>query len=96
MSPSIHEKSRDISVEEAQQKDVPTTINSGVLGATHEVITIDPAISGRIVRKYDLRLLTMFLLINLFSFIDRVNIGNARLLGLQKDLELAVGLRYNM
>lgn len=71
-------------------------IHKEVLGATHETIVIDDSISARVVRKYDIRLLPLFLLINLFSFIDRVNIGNARLLGLQKDLELGVGLRYNI
>jgi MFS family permease len=67
-----------------------------VLGATRETIVIDDAIAKRVVRKYDYRILPLFLLINLFSFIDRVNIGNARLLGLQADLELGVGLRYNI
>ena len=67
-----------------------------VLGATRETLVIDEAVSKRVVRKYDYRILPLFLLINLFSFIDRVNIGNARLLGLSKDLELGVGLRYNI
>ena len=74
--------------EQAQHKEV--------LGATHETLVIDGSLSRRVVRKYDYRLLPLFLLINLFSFIDRVNIGNARLLGMQKDLELGVGLRYNI
>ncbi len=71
-------------------------IDAGVLGATNEVVTFDGDVSRRIARKYDYRILSVFLLINLFSFIDRANIGNARLLGLQKDLQLAVGLRYNI
>ncbi|KAL6230590.1 hypothetical protein BDW75DRAFT_248543 [Aspergillus navahoensis] len=48
-----------------------------------------------ILRKFDRRLLVLFTVINLFSFIDRVNIGNARLLGLQEDLDLS-GLRFNI
>lgn len=67
-----------------------------VLGATRETLVIDDAVAKRVVRKYDYRILPLFLLINLFSFIDRVNIGNARLLGLSTDLELGVGLRYNI
>ena len=67
-----------------------------ILGASHETVIIDENLSRKIVRKFDLRLLILFLVINLFSFIDRVNIGNARLLGLEKDLELGVGLRYNI
>ncbi|OHE90789.1 hypothetical protein CORC01_13929, partial [Colletotrichum orchidophilum] len=67
-----------------------------ILGATRETLVIDNALAKRVVRKYDLRILPVFLLINLFSFIDRVNIGNARILGLQTDLALDVGLRYNI
>ncbi|KAL4909655.1 hypothetical protein BDW74DRAFT_186182 [Aspergillus multicolor] len=48
-----------------------------------------------ILRKFDIYLLSLFTVINLFSFIDRVNIGNARLLGLQEDLDLS-GLRFNI
>ncbi|KAL3485277.1 major facilitator superfamily domain-containing protein [Aspergillus germanicus] len=54
-----------------------------------------PSETRRIIRKVDLHLLTLFTIINLFSFIDRVNIGNARLLGLQDDLNLS-GNRFNI
>ncbi|KAL4956290.1 major facilitator superfamily domain-containing protein [Aspergillus filifer] len=55
----------------------------------------EPTETRRIIRAFDLRLLSLFTVINLFSFIDRVNIGNARLLGLQEDLDLS-GLRFNI
>ncbi|KAH8801421.1 major facilitator superfamily domain-containing protein [Xylogone sp. PMI_703] len=86
-------------IDGAHIEDHKTAFNDtsgGILGASHEVVTFDPQVSKRVVRKYDIRLLTFFLLINLFSFIDRVNIGNARLLGLSKDLDLGIGLRYNI
>jgi hypothetical protein len=54
-----------------------------------------PSETRRIIQKFDLHLLTLFTVINLFSFIDRVNIGNARLLGLQDDLDLS-GNRFNI
>ncbi|KAE8345113.1 hypothetical protein BDV24DRAFT_148533 [Aspergillus arachidicola] len=66
-----------------------------VLKATDERIPWDEKQSRAVVRKFDLRLLSLFTVINLFSFIDRVNIGNARLLGLEKDLGLS-GLRFNI
>ncbi|KEF60355.1 uncharacterized protein A1O9_01915 [Exophiala aquamarina CBS 119918] len=81
---------------------VPSPLEDGphkhaeVLGASHETVVIDEDLSRMIARKFDYRILILFLIINLFSFIDRVNIGNARLLGLEKDLELGVGLRYNI
>ncbi|KAL4795358.1 major facilitator superfamily domain-containing protein [Aspergillus venezuelensis] len=55
----------------------------------------EPIETRRIIRQFDLRLLSLFTVINLFSFIDRVNIGNARLLGLQEDLDLS-GVRFNI
>ena len=73
-----------------------THANKAVLGAVNELVVVDSVVSRRLVRKYDWRLLPLFTVINLFSFIDRVNIGNARLLGLAVDLHLNVGLRYNI
>lgn len=45
-------------------------------------------------RKIDLRAVTPLLLMWLANFIDRTNIGNARIAGLEKDLGLK-GLEYN-
>ncbi|KAE8381297.1 major facilitator superfamily domain-containing protein [Aspergillus bertholletiae] len=66
-----------------------------VLPATNERIQWDENQSLTVVRQLDMRLLTLFTVINLFSFIDRVNIGNARLLGLEEDLGLS-GIRFNI
>jgi len=66
------------------------------LEAQHADIVVDQTLVKGIVRKYDLYLLIFFVIINLFCFIDRVNIGNVRLLGLAEDLKLNVGLRYNI
>lgn len=49
----------------------------------------------RIFRKMDLYLLPFVSLLYLLSFLDRANIGNAKIAGMAKDLHL-VGLRYNM
>ncbi|KAE8374873.1 phosphoglycerate mutase-like protein [Aspergillus bertholletiae] len=45
--------------------------------------------------KIDLHILPMIVLLYLFSFLDRVNIGNARLYGLEEDLGL-VGNQYQV
>ncbi|KAH8162348.1 hypothetical protein CIB48_g5896 [Xylaria polymorpha] len=42
----------------------------------------------KLVRKLDLHLIPLVMLLYTFSFLDRVNIGNARLYGLEKDLGL--------
>ncbi|KAE8148494.1 major facilitator superfamily domain-containing protein [Aspergillus avenaceus] len=48
-----------------------------------------------LVWKIDLHILPMVVLLYLFSFLDRVNIGNARLYGLEEDLGL-VGNQYQV
>ncbi|EJD00760.1 MFS general substrate transporter [Fomitiporia mediterranea MF3/22] len=54
----------------------------------HELLKIDPAEERRIVRKLDFCLIPLMTMFYLLSFLDRANIGNARVAGLQKDLKL--------
>lgn len=42
-------------------------------------------------RKLDARLIPFLCLIYLMSFLDRTNIGNAKIAGLQKDLKMTNG-----
>lgn len=49
---------------------------------------IDELAEKRLVRKLDLNILPLIMVIYLVSFLDRVNIGNARLFGLEDDLNL--------
>ncbi|KAJ2913345.1 hypothetical protein MD484_g7061, partial [Candolleomyces efflorescens] len=46
-------------------------------------------------RKVDRRLLPILAVMYLFSFMDRANIGNARLQGLEKELNMT-GNQYNL
>jgi hypothetical protein len=55
----------------------------------------DDKATARLVRKIDLRLLPFLALLYLLSFLDRTNIGNARLAGLEKSLHMK-GLDYNV
>ncbi|KAJ4985202.1 major facilitator superfamily transporter [Stagonosporopsis vannaccii] len=43
---------------------------------------------ARILRKLDIRIIPIMTVLYLFSFLDRGNIGNARILGMQEDLHL--------
>lgn len=56
---------------------------------------IDPAAEARLRRKMDMRILPAVSLLYLFCFIDRANIGNARIAGLERDLNLK-GYDYNI
>lgn len=48
-----------------------------------------------LIRKIDRKLLPLLTMLYLLSFLDRTNIGNARLFGLEKDLGMT-GLDYNV
>ncbi|KAM3421949.1 putative transporter [Cercospora zeina] len=58
-------------------------------GEDGHVITIDRAKEKKLVRKLDLHIIPVVMLLYLLSFLDRVNIGNARLYGLEEDLGLS-------
>ncbi|KAG4435372.1 hypothetical protein IFR05_009158 [Cadophora sp. M221] len=55
----------------------------------------DAAATKRLLRKLDFRLLPFLALLYLLSFLDRTNIGNARLFDLEKDLGMS-GIDYNI
>ena len=56
---------------------------------------IDRAAEKRLVRKCDLYVIPVLSLLYSLAFIDRINIGNARLQGLEKDLKMR-GQDYNV
>ncbi|EME80662.1 uncharacterized protein MYCFIDRAFT_141003 [Pseudocercospora fijiensis CIRAD86] len=60
----------------------------------HALITFDPKAETRLRRKIDVYIVPTVALLYLFCFIDRANIGNARLAGLERDLKLE-GYDYN-
>lgn len=57
--------------------------------------TFDDASTARLLRKMDWNIVPFLSLLYLLSFLDRTNIGNARLAHLEKDLGMA-GLDYNI
>ncbi|CAG8825789.1 7738_t:CDS:2, partial [Gigaspora rosea] len=57
-----------------------------------EVIT--DAKEKKLIKKIDLRIIPLIIVLNILSFLDRVNIGNAKLAHLEQDLNL-VGNEYN-
>ncbi|KAF2742471.1 MFS general substrate transporter [Sporormia fimetaria CBS 119925] len=50
----------------------------------------------RLVRKIDMRLLPTLAVIYAFALIDRVNLPNARIAGMDEDLGLSIGDRYSI
>ncbi|CAK7202151.1 hypothetical protein SEUCBS139899_004871 [Sporothrix eucalyptigena] len=55
----------------------------------------DPAHKAKVLRKVDLRLIPMMMLLYLMAYLDKTNIGNAQIEGMTEDLHL-FGIRYNV
>jgi len=58
-------------------------------------MTTDDETEKRLRKKFDLRILPFGVLIFLLAYIDRVNMGNAKILGMEKDVDLT-GNRFNL
>lgn len=67
---------------------------AGVLGTEEREFT--PLETKRLLRKLDWALLPLLSLLYLLSFLDRANIGNAKLAGLEKDLGMTGKYDYNV
>ncbi|KAF3001864.1 hypothetical protein E8E13_004857 [Curvularia kusanoi] len=50
--------------------------------------TIDSSLESKLVRKQDIRVLPMVFLMYFLTFLDRTNLGNARIAGMEKELNL--------
>ncbi|KAF2459333.1 major facilitator superfamily protein [Lineolata rhizophorae] len=78
----------------------PHTEQKNVAYAENEESTVDPSAESnisatRLLWKVDLHVFPIFFVIYVLGFLDRINIGNARIQGMQEDLELT-GSRYNI
>ena len=63
-----------------------------VLGAT---VAINAIAERRLLLKCDLHILPILFVMYMFAFLDRINIGNARIQGMMKELNMT-GQQYNM
>ena len=62
--------------------------------ADEALVDINPQIEKRVLRKIDFQLVPILWFLFLVSFVDRGNIGNAKIAGMVKDLNLK-GSDYN-
>ncbi|KAL4801269.1 major facilitator superfamily domain-containing protein [Aspergillus unguis] len=67
----------------------------GVEAAKPQPEVLDPKLERRVVRKCDLHVVPVLMVLYLLAFLDRINIGNARLQGLEDDLGME-GNDYNL
>jgi len=55
----------------------------------------DRSAERRLIHKLDLRIIPVLWTLQLVSFVDRANIGNAKIAGMEKELHLTGNNRYN-
>ena len=76
----------------------PGSMGTSEDGISHDLSQLEPidqAAEKKLVRKCDLYVIPVLSLLYSLAFIDRINIGNARLQGLEKDLKMK-GQDYNV
>lgn len=76
----------------------PRSMSTSEDGLSHDPAHLEPidqAAEKKLVRKCDLYVIPVLSLLYSLAFIDRINIGNARLQGLEKDLKMK-GQDYNV
>ena len=67
----------------------------GEVSSTEGDVEYDEKMTRQLVRKIDRHILPVLAILYLLSFLDRTNIGNARLANLEIDLHMT-GLNYNV
>lgn len=74
----------------------PTALETGTTTTPSSSTDITPA-ERALLRKCDLHLIPILFLLFLLAFLDRTNIGNARIQGLERDLHMDPrGNKYNI
>ena len=72
-----------------------STLENARVVTTPAQFELDPKIERRILRKLDFQLIPPLWFLYVISFVDRGNIGNAKIAGMEKELKL-VGNMYNI
>ena len=90
-SASSIDKGRNAHIENEKAADMP--VISGVRQDPDLVVTQEE--EDRVIRKLDWRLLPFVFVLYSLSVLDRSNLGNARLAGLEDDIDLT-GNRYQL
>lgn len=67
----------------------------GVTGTSNIETQFDDKETAKILRKIDLRLLPVLTILYILSYLDRGNLGNAKVAGMNTDLSLT-GTQYNI
>jgi hypothetical protein len=94
------QKARPLSIKLSSEKKLtrdPAILSDEANGTVEEICvnTLDSAAVARLNRKLDFRVLPPLFILYFFSYLDRGNMGNAKIQGLEKSLDL-VGQDYSI
>lgn len=90
---AVHAETNTASVVYDRDEDVDAKPTAGL--DESNLPNYDDAETKRVLRKVDYRLVPMLMLLYLICFVDKGNIGNARVAGMNKDLGLTDS-QYNL
>jgi len=88
------EMTRDASIHDVDDKTLPSA-EAEPSDMSDQEVQIDTVMEADITKKFDRRIVPWLFGLWLLAFIDRSNIGNARIDGLSTDLNLGTGPKYN-
>ncbi|TPX12370.1 uncharacterized protein E0L32_007017 [Thyridium curvatum] len=80
---------------EKEPQDTPVHFEEMKPQSGNVEVEFDPELEKKLVRRIDLHLIPILSLLLLCAFVDRINIGNARIQGLEQDLNMK-GNAYNI
>lgn len=86
------EDKKDIVRDESSSEELHTVEK----GYTEVIVDLPPEEGRRALRKVDFRLVPFLAFLYLIAFVDRSNIGNAKIAGLEDRWNIDKGLRYNV
>ncbi|KOS18617.1 High-affinity nicotinic acid transporter [Escovopsis weberi] len=81
-------------IDSTEIEKLPTVEHADKNAQTARPAAMDPEVERRVVRKMDRHLIPLVMAFYLLAFLDRSNIGNARIAGMSQDLNLE-GARYD-
>ncbi|KAF2639948.1 MFS general substrate transporter [Massarina eburnea CBS 473.64] len=74
---------------QVKKQDIPSNDIENAETRTQRHTEIDPELEAKVRRKLDWHIIPLVSVLYLFAFLDRSNIGNARIAGMQEDLNLS-------
>ncbi|KAK7952774.1 major facilitator superfamily protein [Apiospora aurea] len=87
---------QDVANDNSEKGSLPSPTSSVDDAGNEQQHVIDPVAERRLLRKIDLSVYPILFVVYMMSFLDRINISNAKIQGMAVDLDLLEGNRFNI